>query len=523
MKSLRNLIVCWAAVGGLYYYNSETFDSTDAAATFIIAAMLWAVFTVPMWFAGLFRKSPDPLDAVMFRWPTNDNFTLRHMLRSVEVKGITGSGKSSGSGKFFTEAIVKHPRSTCLIIAQKPGDKKFYQEIFKRYGKPLVVVEEGSPWRCNFLNTEMQAGADTRGLVEFLTTLGEALEGGDGGGGANEKFWRKLEERITFCAVEALKQGTGKVEAPALLKFLSTAAYKSEKLKDPAWQALFHNKTMEAAYMKKKSSIEKADFELIFDMWTSEFPNMDDKPRSSGLAGVMGTIHTFNTGLVRDVCSTETTLGPGVMDRGVSVLINYPFTNYGPTGRFIAGGFKFLWQKHVMRRHWKPGDYFNVMIMDEYQESATELDARYLAQCRSHGGALFCLTQTIHSEYSAMAGHGHHHRADQLLSNFGTHIYHTVDAETAKFASALLGSRRESFVSVQPKPDLAMGEELFGNANMTGNFSESYQPVLQPAAFMTGMRSGGPENQFMVDGIVIRSGEPFRNRENWQFVGFSQR
>jgi TraM recognition site of TraD and TraG len=466
------------------------------------------------------RRRGDPLDDILFEWPTKDAFTLRHLLRSAEVKGVTGSGKSSGSGKFFAENIVRHPRSTCLIIAQKPEDKEFYRGIFDRFNKPLIVVEEGSEYRCNFIDTERKAGADTRGLVEFLTTLGEALDGGQAR--TSDPFWKKLEERIMFGVVEALKQGVGAVEASAMLKFLSSAAYKPEKLKDAAWQAMFHNKTMEAAYRKEKGPIEAADFDLIFDFWTNEFVNMDDKPRSSGLAGVMNTLHTFNTGLVRDICSTETTITPSVMDEGVSVLVNYPFTNYGPTGRFIAGGFKYLWQKYIMRRHWDPSGYFNVMIMDEYQESATELDARYLAQCRSHGGCLFCLTQTIHSEYSAMSGHGHHHRADQLLSNFGTHIYHTVDAETAKYAASLLGQRRESFTSITPKANESMGEEIFGDGNMSFSISESYQPVLQPTAFMTGLRCGGPPD-YCVDGIVIRSGEPFRSGENWQLVSFRQR
>ena len=473
-------------------------------------------------FGTMFRKRPtDPLDDVLFRWPaTKDPFTLRQMLRSVEVKGITGSGKSSGSGKFFTEAIVKHPRSTCLIVAQKPEDKQFYQDIFRRHNKPLLVMEEGSNWRCNFLDTELKAGADTRGIVEFLSTLGEALDGGNVR--TSDPFWKKLEERILFSAVESLKLGTGKVEAPALLKFISTAAYKPERLKDEAWRGMFHNKVLEAAYHKKKTSIEQADFELLFDFWTNEFVTMDDKPRSSGLAGVMNTIHTFNTGLVRDICSTETTLTPAVQDEGVSVLLNFPFAQYGPTGRFIAGGMKYKWQKHIMRRHWNPGGFFNVMILDEYQEICSELDARYLAQCRSHGGAMFCLTQTIHSEYSAMSGHGHHHRADQLLSNFGHHVFHAVDAQTAEYASNLLGKRREAFVSYQPKSDLTMGEEIFGTAGGTGSFSESYQNVLQPAVFMTGLRCGGPPS-FCVDGIVVKSGEPFGNGENWQLVTFSQR
>lgn len=462
----------------------------------------------------------DPLDDVFFTWPTKDPFTLRHLLRSVEVKGGTGSGKSSGSGKYITEAVVSHPRSTCFIVAQKPEDKAFYQRIFKRHGKPLVVIEEGSRWRCNFLDTEMKAGADTRGIVEFLTTLGEALDGGSAR--TSDPFWKKLEERILFGAVEAVKQGTGRVDAPSLLNFLATAAYKPDRLKDETWRGMFHSQVMDAAFRKQKSRIEQADFDLILSFWTNEFVNMDDKPRSSGLAGVMNTIHTFNTGLVRDVCSAETTIAPEAQDQGVSVLVNFPFAEYGPTGRFIAGGLKYKWQKHILRRHWNPRHYFNVMILDEYQESATEFDARYLAQCRSHGGAMFCLTQTIHSEYSAMSGQGHHHRADQLLSNFGTHIYHSVDAETAKFASALLGHRREMFINYQPKANLTMGEEIFGSARGTGSFSESYQPVLQPAVFTTGLRCGGPPD-FCVDGIVIKGGEPFRNGENWQLVTFSQK
>jgi hypothetical protein len=164
--------------------------------------------------------------------------------------------------------------------------------------------------------------------------------------------------------------------------------------------------------------------------------------------------------------------------------------------------------------------YFNVMLLDEYQESATELDARYLAQCRSHGGCLFCLTQTVHSEYAAM-GHTKH-RADQLLSNFGTHIYHTVDAATAKFASELLGQRKERTTTYSPNQPEDWGQELFGQAGGTCSLSEDYKPILQPAVLMTGLRCGGPPS-FCVDGIVIKSGECFANGENWIKVAFSQR
>jgi hypothetical protein len=235
----------------------------------------------------------------------------------------------------------------------------------------------------------------------------------------------------------------------------------------------------------------------------------------------MNTLSTFNTGLVRLMCSTDTNITPAALDEGVSILINFPFANYGPTGRFIAGDWKYRVQKHILRRHWKPGDYWNVMILDEYQESATECDPRYLAMCRSHGACMFCLTQTIHSEYAAIGGQGHH-KADQLLSNFGLHIFHTVDAQTAAYASGLLGQQRETFINSSPKTDMSIGEELFGTGGCSMSISESYQPVLQPAVFMSGLRCGGPPS-YCVDGIVIRSGEPFSNGENWQLVSFSQK
>ncbi len=531
MRTLNRFLLCWLAT---YIVMSVLFGfhlhAGALLSTFVVSmiAYLPCVGMAGLWSLGKKYAKPvvvaaGTLDDVLFRWPSDDPFTVRHMLRSVEVKGITGSGKSSGSGKYFTEAIVRHPRSTCLILAQKPEDKEFYQEIFRRHRKPLVVIEEGSKWRCNFLDTEMKAGADTRGLVEFLTTLGEAIEGGQARGGENAQFWRKLEERITFGAVEALKQGVGTVSAPDLQKFLSTAAYSPQQLLDAAWkEKSFHHQVMQAAYAREKTDIERYDFDVIKDLWTNEFPNMDDKPRSSGLAGIMNTLSTFNTGLVRLMCSTETNITPAALDEGVSILLNYPFIQCGPTGRFNAGGWKYMCQKHILRRHWKPGDYWNVLICDEFQESVTEFDPRYLAMCRSHGGCLFALTQTIHSEYGQMGGGAGQHKADALLSNFGLHVYHTSDPKTAAFAASLLGQRRETFANYTPNSDLSYGEELFGRGGGSCSLSESYQPVLQPSVFMSGLRCGGPPD-FVVDGIVIRSGEPFRSGENWQLVSFSQK
>jgi hypothetical protein len=114
------------------------------------------------------------------------------------------------------------------------------------------------------------------------------------------------------------------------------------------------------------------------------------------------------------------------------------------------------------------------------------------------------------------------HETKALMSNFGLMIFHTLgDRESADFASSLLGHHREVFVSYSPKADLTMGEEIFGDTGGSCSVSETYQPVLQSRAFLSGLRSGGAEG--MVDGIVIRAGVPFKWGQNWIKVAFSQK
>ena len=116
------------------------------------------------------------------------------------------------------------------------------------------------------------------------------------------------------------------------------------------------------------------------------------------------------------------------------------------------------------------------------------------------------------------------HEAKALLTNFGVKIVHTTgDGETATYASDLLGKKKRRKITYNPKQPESMGEEIFGQSTGTCSLSEDWEPVLQPRAFMSGLRTGGKANGYMVDGIVIRSGEPFHSGENWLLVEFSQK
>jgi hypothetical protein len=97
------------------------------------------------------------------------------------------------------------------------------------------------------------------------------------------------------------------------------------------------------------------------------------------------------------------------------------------------------------------------------------------------------------------------------------------DPKTAEYASSLVGKSLQTFIGGSMAPAESLYDELMGHSKFTGTFSEHYENVLQPNAFMSGLRTGGAENGYMVDAIVIRSGETFSNGANWLRVAFGQK
>ena len=153
--------------------------------------------------------------------------------------------------------------------------------------------------------------------------------------------------------------------------------------------------------------------------------------------------------------------------------------------------------------------------------SSTATTAHFLAECRSHGGCLIYLTQSLHSYMHAMKNE---HATRSLLANFGTKIFHNLnDEETAKFASAHIGDCREVFYNTTRSPNKAdLYDRLTaGSSDVSVSVNEQYQPVLRPQEFM-GLMQGGPACGFMTEAYVIRS-ESFRSGAKWQLVRFPQR
>lgn len=470
----------------------------------------------------------DDLDEVLCSWSKDDLLTVRDLLNGgVSIMGRVGSGKTSGSGKWLGEALVRFPRSGGLILCAKPAeDKSMWQRIFAEAGRgdDLLIFEPGGKLQLNFLDYVHQMGGDTREITKCVTTIGETLRSSDTNSGENSQFWEREQSRMIYNAVEIVKLASGRVTAPDLHRFITTAASSPAEITSDRWQKQFHCECLRKAFAAEKPGVAALDYQLAEAYWLAEIPGMDPRTRSSILVGVLGILHVFNTGNVRALASSDTNVSPEDMLAGRWVLVNMPPAQWGDAGNFINAGWKYLTQCRVLRRQAKPGDAINVIWCDEAQQFLNSFDAHYLAQCRSHLGSMVFLTQSIHSYYAALPGKNGHDQADALLTNFHHKVFHALgDAGSAEYASSLLGKDLQTLFGGSVAPQEELFDTLMGQSRFTGSFSQHYESVVQPNVFMNGLRTGGAANRFVVDAIAVRSGEPFSDGKNFMWVSFSQR
>jgi hypothetical protein len=469
------------------------------------------------------RNRPGELDRPLLKWTACDMFTKRDLLRSICVQGASGSGKTNFIGYQIAKALANDPDIGALSLASKPvEDVQFWQEILGSAGRPkeLLLFGPTHGLRFNALDHELRHGADSRELASFLMTLGETLERGEAGARQSEQFFHQQSGRMLHMAIEPVRLATKTLSPVDLQRFITGAAMVPEHLKTPEWQAGFHNRVLEAAFYAPKTAIEQADFEQVMAYWLGEIPALNDRTRSSITTQVQGVLHVLCSGIVRELMATTTNISPEVMDQGAWLLVDMPISRYGASGAMVNGIWHLATQRHILRRYAADKRKVTVIWIDEFQNHLNSFDPQFLAECRSHGGCMVVLTQSLHSYYAALrGGHAAEHEANALLTNFAHRIFCSLgDAKSAEWASGLLGHRLETMIGGSMAPEDSMWDTLMGRTKFTGSFSQSYQPILQPNVFMHDLRTG---RDGVADAIIIRP-ERFSNGQNFMQVAFGR-
>lgn len=487
-----------------------------------------------------FRTPTDPLSQPLFRWSRHDSFTLRDSFNGTIIMGATGSGKTTGSGQIFAKSMLARGYGGLVLTA-----KSDEVDTWIRYAKEtnriddLVILGADAAHKFNFLDHEMTrpgSGAGlTENIVNLLSTILEVAErnSNSGGGNGDESYWVRANRQLIRNIVDLIALAKGRISVPDLYRVAISAPTSAAQVRSESWKkSSTCFRWLTEADKREMSPRERSDFAVVADFFLIEFPNLSEKTRSVIVSTFTSMIDILNRGLLREIFCGETNISPEMIEQGKIILIDLPVKEFGETGLFAQIIFKYAFQKSIERRDLSKNARPVFLWADEAQHFLTSYDMQFQTTCRSAHVATVLLTQNYSNFVAALGGSEKGRvETDSLLANLNTKILHANgDPVTNEWASGLIGRSLEMFCngstsrpSIDQTPVLQSLLGLQNDTSETTGFSESYEFEVQPKVF-TQLRTGGPDNNFIVDGIVFQGGKMFKETgRSWLPVRFNQK
>ena len=517
------------------------------------------------------------LDTPLLQLSTKDKFTLRDAVQGVHVFGGIGSGKTSGSGKALAAAYLRAGFGG-LVLAAKPDEVELWVKYAKENGRANSVIRFGERnGGFNFITYELsRQGADGMGSVVecLMRILDAARHTNPNAGRGGEAFWEDATRQVLRNTLPILYAATGTVRIPDIIRFVASAPASHAQIRDADWQASSY---MFAALVKARRDpvhpISEDELDKSGGYWRDEFGQLDNKTRSNIAISLSTALDRFNRGRLYTAFCTETTLVPEMTFHGAIIIMDMSALTWNEDGIIAQQLFKFMWQRAVLARNGLAPQHRDRPVFlwaDESQYFVNAFDTDYQSTCRSAKACTVFLTQSLPTYYAKMGGDNAKHKADMLLANFVTKVFHNnADPETNKWASDTIGrsiQRRNTYNEGQSSSHsngMSAGENRSWGSNsssgsshggngggsyssssgsssgggdnwgrnrstsssdsVSGGYSETMDNEIEPADFARYLYTGGPANKSTVTGVWFQAGKTFGDSaRNYLHVSFKQ-
>lgn len=492
------------------------------------------------WSRKKVRERPRPvpvweLSLPLLQLSRRSQWLLMHAFNGTFISGETGGGKSTGSGFALALAFLKAGFGG-LILCVKPGERQTWERYAALAGRSddVVVFDVSCQHRYSFLDAEANRTGAGAGLVEVIvqllcTILEVAERNGGRGGREDDSFWARAVRQLIRNLVSLSLLATGRVTVPGLYRLIVSAPMHPEQLKSEDWkQQSYCFQCLATADKQPKSARQQRDFELLADYFMLEFPSLSDKTRSIIVSTFTGLVDVLNRDLLFELFSTDTTVRPEDTFDGKLIIVDLPVKEFAEVGQFAGVLWKYAWQKAVERRvvddHSRPVFLF----VDEFQHFLTAQDSLFQTTARSSRVATVYLTQNISNLLAGFGGDNAKALTDSLLGNLTTKIWHlNSDHVTNEWAASTIGRSRQFFMNMNSTfasdPTQTLWMPSYMDTQSSAGMSEQMEFEVQPGRF-TRLRSGGPQNRFLVDAILYQGGRMFpETGKTWLPLTFDQR
>lgn len=479
-------------------------------------------------------------------------WTIRHAVEGVQIFGGIGSGKTSGSGRMLALKYLQAGFGG-LVLTVKPDEKQAWIEYCQQTGRSedLIILEPGGPHRFNFLHYESAKSSGgsplTENLVDVLKTVIRAGEEKDAGK-SDDAFWETALDMLMFNVIDLCQLAYGHVSISDLYNIVQTIpktieglktddehggikyfhqAFERAKARVNAWAEEWftglsfedQQRLQEDAFLEEAllEAVPQARlFKYIDQFFVENFIPLTDKTRS-----IIDFIFSgFLFRLLREpvyslFCRDEqSTVMPEDSLTGKVILINLPVKIYHKVGRDCQILFKYLWQRAIEQRDIGTNGYPVFLWADEAQNFIHEHDADFQATARSSRVATVYISQNLPNYYACMGGGKAEFKVKSFLGTLATKIFHAnADIETNKYASELIG---DAFFE-----DRSESITVSQNFSQTQSRSLKLERAVRPEGFVR-LKTGGPQNDFRVEGYLHRQGDSLMGTVNYVKMRFNQ-
>ena len=470
-----------------------------------------------------------PLDTPLFEWAPGVPFTYRDSFQGVQVLGGVGSGKTSGSGRTLQEALFRHGYGG-LILCSKVSDLEDYLEVARSAGRmdSVLVFEDGGPWRFNWLDYEWnRPGPGSRNILSLMQQFGQLNELADRGqgqqaGGGSDPYWGRSRLQCIRNAVQLVALARGDLTLQDICEVIEGIPQGFEQVEDEAWKeesAVYRMMDAVSDQLDDLSPSDAEDFDLIGRYFLHFMAGLAVETLSPIKHGALGLFDGFLTQPLRGLFAGTTNVVPEMAFEGAIILVNLPIKEYGEAGRLANVAWKLAFQRACERRDVNTHPRPVFLFCDEAHQYITPFDQVFAATARSQRVCVTFLFQNVDTLITSIGTSWHaRHLVNAMLGNLATTIFHAnTSPETNQWAADRIGQDlqwRLGGSSSNPNPIVGLGQA-------SANISEMLLHQVLPLEFQH-LRTGGPENDFLVDAIVARAGRPFPGGRNFLRTSFRQ-
>ena len=472
------------------------------------------------------------------------------LFHGVFIAGNAGSGKTSGPAAWILNDILRDESEPGgLFLCVKQDERIRIEKAIREAGRgeDLVVISAENPYAVNALEYELYrkgrgGGIEYNSALDLLMeifVLGENYQSGGASGGENDRFWDKELRRCLTRLMMLLVLSGMPVNITNMRRILVDAFGEADVERYSAlWAGIeqgddnaineyetwcndnFFLHCFEKANARDSLTASEMDeMQLVGDYFFKTFYKISEKTKAIITASAMGLFEPFLTGILKSHFSSEMSgeVRPEECYRkGRLIILDVPLKEYGISAVYAAGILKKLFQlcmeRRVIQNEKDPRPC--VLWADEYHLTVSpQSDEKFQSSCRSTMTAAVYITQSINSIKVAMGKTNADAKTKVLLSNLGTSIFcGNFSVDTNKYASELIG---KAFINTK-----SSGFDT--NERASHSTSERLHFTVPPEHFTT-LKSGGEDNNYQVETIIVVRGKKWSTGEPFREVTFDQR